>query len=360
MFKFAGFTFPKKLWALPKGRLKDRLAASKQFKFTGDYYSGPTPNQTDGWGFYLGENVQFALRITVLPNQFQADDDTVQPIIARLPKNRGLLAGYTLGEGMASGLSSVIHADTAQATRAALHEAWQVSDAMIEDAQKAEESRVEDVKRQAEAAAKATLEAKDPYEHMLEGALQALQHRVQQLENRDITPADILLSVDSKELAWQLLRVYVQSLSDDQLSKLVRWFSIAVKHTKESLLEHLQDKSLAEGKASDSLAGFCLAASSYRRQEYVDTAVPTHLEMLQYCYDRIKLHNFAFESDQLGICEVLSNSSKVCQEVLEAVKKHLGIRPTFAEYYWFDSNKERLATLRALIKAELTQTKGRS
>lgn len=360
MFKFAGFTFPKKLWALPKGRLKDRLAASKQFKFTSGYYSSPPPNQTDGWGFYLGENVQFSLRIKVLPYQFQADCDTVQPIIARLPKSRGFLAGYTLGEGMASGLSGDVYTDEADAVGAALQEAQQIIEVLLEDSREAAEKLAEDEKREAAAAAKAALEAKDPYEHMLEGALQALQHRVQQLENRDITPADILLSVDSKELAWQLLRVYVQSLSDDQLSELVRWFSIAVKHTKESLLEHLQDKSLAEGKAQDSLAGFCLAVSSYRRQEYVDTAVPTHLEMLQYCYDRIKLHNFAFESDQLGICEVLSNSSKVCQEVLEAVKKHLGIRPTFAEYYWFDSNKERLATLRALIKAELTQTKGRS
>lgn len=359
MFKFAGFTFPKKLWALPKGRLKDRLAASKQFKMTSGYYSAPTPNQTAGWGFYLGENTQFSLRITVLPNQFLAGYNTVQPILARLSKNRGFLAGYTLGEGMASSLSSIIHADTAQATRAALHEAWQVSDAMIEDVQKEEESRVEDEKREAEATAKAELEAKDPYEHMLEGALQALQHRVQQLENRDITPADILLSVDSKELAWQLLRVYVQSLTDDQLLELVRWFSIVVKHTKESLLERMQDQSIDEGKASDSLSGFCLAASSYRQQQYFGTTAPTHLEVLQYCYDRVKLHSFAFEPAQYGICEVLVNSSKALQEVLEAVKKHLGISPSACEY-WFDSNKERLATLRALIKAELTQTKGQS
>jgi hypothetical protein len=137
----------------------------------------------------------------------------------------------------------------------------------------------------------------------------------------------------------------------------VRWFSIAVKHTKESLLERLQDKSLAEGKAQDSLAGFCLAASLYRRQQYFGIIAPTHLEMLQYCYDRVKLHSFAFEPDQLGICEVLVNSSRALQEVLEAVKKHLGTNPPVSEY-WFSSNKERLATLRALIKAELTQTKG--
>lgn len=34
--------------------------------------------------------------------------DTTQPIIARLPRGRGFLAGWSLGPGMASGLDLII------------------------------------------------------------------------------------------------------------------------------------------------------------------------------------------------------------------------------------------------------------
>lgn len=47
------------------------------------------------------------------------DGDTLRPIIARLPRARGFLAGWTMGEGMAAALGAEIYADPEDAARAA-------------------------------------------------------------------------------------------------------------------------------------------------------------------------------------------------------------------------------------------------
>ncbi|WP_372395282.1 hypothetical protein ABMY26_06650 (plasmid) [Azospirillum sp. HJ39] len=49
--------------------------------------------------------------------------ETIKPIIARLPRGRGFLAGWTMGEGMASSLDPHIWADAEDAARAAHDEA---------------------------------------------------------------------------------------------------------------------------------------------------------------------------------------------------------------------------------------------
>lgn len=46
-------------------------------------------------------------------------DDTLQPIIARLPHGRGFLAGWTMGAGMCASLDADIYRDIEDAARAA-------------------------------------------------------------------------------------------------------------------------------------------------------------------------------------------------------------------------------------------------
>lgn len=47
------------------------------------------------------------------------DGDTLQPIVARLPKGRGFLAGWTMGTGMCASLDCDIYSDISDAAMAA-------------------------------------------------------------------------------------------------------------------------------------------------------------------------------------------------------------------------------------------------
>jgi hypothetical protein len=51
------------------------------------------------------------------------EDETLQPIVARLPNGRGFLAGYTMGNSMASALDGTIWETIEDAARAAHDEA---------------------------------------------------------------------------------------------------------------------------------------------------------------------------------------------------------------------------------------------
>ncbi|SCY04420.1 hypothetical protein [Rhizobium sp. NFACC06-2] len=51
------------------------------------------------------------------------EGDTLKPIIARLPRNRGFLAGWTMGEGMAASVSGTIYETEEEAAYAAHSEA---------------------------------------------------------------------------------------------------------------------------------------------------------------------------------------------------------------------------------------------
>ena len=42
-FNHAGFSFPKYLWTLPKGSLKDRLVKARKPQVCGPYYTSPKP-----------------------------------------------------------------------------------------------------------------------------------------------------------------------------------------------------------------------------------------------------------------------------------------------------------------------------
>lgn len=123
-----------------------RPLAQRKRKVVGPYYFHVGPPITshrdapEGFGFYTDRSGQMAeygswVRLRVEDaNQhtYRRDlkeikgyfrDETMRPIIARLPRRRGYLAGWTLGEGMASSMSREIHETAEEAARAAHEEA---------------------------------------------------------------------------------------------------------------------------------------------------------------------------------------------------------------------------------------------
>lgn len=136
-FAFAGFAFPKHVWTLPRGsfakRIKDHANAC-----AGDYYHAPKPNNANGMGFYLDSDGMPALRwkraddVASLRHTGWCCDSygnqTVFGVVFRLPNNRGFLAGWSMGEGMASSLDYNIYPDEESAAYAADSMAEQVAE----------------------------------------------------------------------------------------------------------------------------------------------------------------------------------------------------------------------------------------
>jgi hypothetical protein len=114
--------------------------AQRKRKFTGPYYTRPRPIGRDGFGFYLQHDTRelecarhgsaFRLRLEEAGGAWRHNesDDEFQPIIARLPRGRGFLAGWTLGAGMCAELSATIHDDVSVARHAAQSEAESACD----------------------------------------------------------------------------------------------------------------------------------------------------------------------------------------------------------------------------------------
>lgn len=128
-FEFAGFSWPRSHNLLPRGSFAERLAR-KRNPVTGPYYHAPRPNAGTAF-FYLGSDFQPGLRIAYADEVSrrirhrgwycdESHDQTIRGIVARLPHGRGFLAGWTMGEGMASELdTSCIWADETEAAHAA-------------------------------------------------------------------------------------------------------------------------------------------------------------------------------------------------------------------------------------------------
>ena len=142
---FAGVTYPKKLWDLPKKPLIQRFADRNKPKYTGGYYqSNPAPN-TNKKMFYHESDFAPGLRFQYcdevcssighkgwfeMPDE---DGDTIRGLVFRLPHNRGFLAGWTMGPGMASSVNYYIWEEEQDAARDADRQAQRVSEQAIED-----------------------------------------------------------------------------------------------------------------------------------------------------------------------------------------------------------------------------------
>lgn len=130
-FMFAGITFPKHAWTLPRGSLAKRLQDRKT-SCTGDYYGAPKPikGAHPGAGFYLDSDFQPFTRwawcdevdgVRINHGGWYCDDtctDTIRGIVAILPHGR-FLAGWSMGEHMASSVDGFIYSTIEDAAHAA-------------------------------------------------------------------------------------------------------------------------------------------------------------------------------------------------------------------------------------------------
>lgn len=129
-FHFAGFSWPRRVAMLPRGPVAVRLERYRRPVY-GPYYHAPKPG-AGGVSFYYGSDFAPGLRFTYADEISGAGIDhtgwfcdpcqsqTIRGIVARLPNGRGFLAGWTMGEDMASGLETdTIYGDETEAARVA-------------------------------------------------------------------------------------------------------------------------------------------------------------------------------------------------------------------------------------------------
>lgn len=134
-FSFAGFTFPRYIARLSTERASRRLELRKFAGGANGYYHKPTPNNCEGIGFYLesGSGSPFNMRWTwcdeVEGVQRSIDhtgwfcddyqDQNIRGVVFRLPHRRGFLAGWSMGESMASSIDFHVYSDEMDAALAA-------------------------------------------------------------------------------------------------------------------------------------------------------------------------------------------------------------------------------------------------
>lgn len=135
---FAGLNFPHVLAILPKGKPATRLVRRRAAggpSFCGPTYilgSAPVGPDRQAFGGYLEEDNCLGLRfkwadevegVRIEHTGWFTDEEqvgeTMRGIVARLPRSRGFLAGWSMGEGMSTTLESEIFDDEADAARRA-------------------------------------------------------------------------------------------------------------------------------------------------------------------------------------------------------------------------------------------------
>ncbi len=126
-FSFAGFDFPRYIVnVVPRAPLARRLwdfktspKTARNMTETG-YYTAPTPNNTEGIGFYHSDESGCSFRLRwqwanevpgvggSLSNNlgYWTDEhrDKIRGLVLRLPNQRGFLAAWSMGEGMCAEL----------------------------------------------------------------------------------------------------------------------------------------------------------------------------------------------------------------------------------------------------------------
>ncbi|MGH9931704.1 MAG: hypothetical protein ACREA9_21080 [Pyrinomonadaceae bacterium] len=148
-FNFAGFTWPRYLAQLPRGTMVQRLARRNAPGGCGPYYLAPKPvtYECDSRGFYLDSDGMPQMRWTWCDEvegvridhtgwftDENGDWDKIRGLVFRLPRSRGFLAAWSMGESMASGLDVDIYDDEQDAARAANDLAEFVADQERENA----------------------------------------------------------------------------------------------------------------------------------------------------------------------------------------------------------------------------------
>jgi hypothetical protein len=116
-FSFAGFSFPKHVWTLDHMPVAKRLQRRAPV-VCGAYYHCPTPNQNAGVGFYLDSDGQPFTRwvwcdevVSLRHTGWFCDEyqgQKIRGIVVRLPHGR-FLAGWSMGENMASSVDAEVY-----------------------------------------------------------------------------------------------------------------------------------------------------------------------------------------------------------------------------------------------------------
>ena len=122
-FNFAGISFPKHVWTLPRGSVARRVEQHTPGKMcTGDFYldSDGMPDLRWKWADEVID-----LSHTGWWSDEHGDSEKIRGLVFRLPSGRGFLAGWSMGKGMASSLDYDIYSDEESAAYAA--------DSMAED-----------------------------------------------------------------------------------------------------------------------------------------------------------------------------------------------------------------------------------
>ena len=126
-FTFAGFLWPRYVATLT--RIDGLRAKRETRKFTGGYYHSPKPNAPDGTVFYLDDAGQPFTRwrwcddidSSIRHTGWWFDDDCndkIRGIVILLPHGR-YMAGWSMGEHMASAIEPGIFDDIDEAARMA-------------------------------------------------------------------------------------------------------------------------------------------------------------------------------------------------------------------------------------------------
>lgn len=128
-FSFAGFTFPRRVGMLPRGSMAQRIDRMRK-PITGGYFTAPKPG-TRGACFYLESDFMPGLRwqwCDETPARIdhagwfcdESQDQKIRGIVMRLTNDRGFVAGWSMGEGMASYIETdYIYGDEISAAYAA-------------------------------------------------------------------------------------------------------------------------------------------------------------------------------------------------------------------------------------------------
>ena len=126
-FQFAGFTWPRYVATLtPLSGLRKKRELRK---VCGGYYHAPVPDSNNGRGFYLGDAGMPFTRwqwcddacSSIRHTGWWTDDccdDKIRGIVILLPHGR-FMAGWSMGEGMASTIEPGIFDDIDEAARMA-------------------------------------------------------------------------------------------------------------------------------------------------------------------------------------------------------------------------------------------------
>ena len=167
-FQWAGFTFPRRIVALPHGSKADRLQAARVGNACGPYYTSPEPligGTRGNYGFYLGECCQMRWKWVddisgagIRHSGWFCDKfgrETIRGIVVYLNHGR-MLAGWSMGKSMRSFVDYDVFLDESDAAYCA--DSMAENAAELEREYQAEQEALREAEEEAEEAKQERIE----------------------------------------------------------------------------------------------------------------------------------------------------------------------------------------------------------